>query len=48
MDPYHQYGAAEAAFGHGLVDRAQLNAMAAVEQDCQSQLQAGHLSPSSK
>lgn len=41
MDPYHQYAAAEAAYGHGLIDRAQRQALDVKEQACQAQLEKG-------
>lgn len=42
MDPFHQYAAAEAAYGHGLLDRPQVNAMDALERECQEKLAKGH------
>uniref|UniRef100_A0A7S3DMQ3 Carboxypeptidase n=1 Tax=Entomoneis paludosa TaxID=265537 RepID=A0A7S3DMQ3_9STRA len=42
FDPAHQYSAAEAAYGHGLLDRAQVNAMAVKEQACQTELAQGN------
>lgn len=38
VDPFHQYAGAEAAFGHGLVDMAQKQALDQQEVDCQFQL----------
>ncbi|KAL7580720.1 hypothetical protein ACA910_001005 [Epithemia clementina (nom. ined.)] len=45
FDPIYQYAAAEAAYGHGLLDRAQLNSFAAAEQKCRSILQQGKATP---
>ena len=42
MDPFHQYAGAEAAYGHGLVDLAQKQALDAQEKDCQFQLAKGN------
>jgi carboxypeptidase D len=39
MDPFHQYAAAEAAFGHGIVGRAQVAALQQDEHKCQAALQ---------
>mmetsp|Transcript_3487 Transcript_3487/g.5312 ORF Transcript_3487/g.5312 Transcript_3487/m.5312 type:complete len:644 (-) Transcript_3487:1271-3202(-) len=41
VDPYHQYAAAEAAYGHGIIDRAQKNALDIQEQACQAELKKG-------
>lgn len=41
VDPYYQYSAAEAAYGHGLVDRAQVNALNEKERQCQQKLSQG-------
>ena len=38
IDPYHQYAAAHAAYGHGLIDLAQLYALDAKEDACQRAL----------
>jgi carboxypeptidase D len=42
-DPVHQYAAAEAAYGHGIIDRAQLTAMSAQERVCQQKLEKGQM-----
>ena len=42
VDPYHQYAGARAAYGHGLIDLAQVYKMAFKEQQCQDQLTQGH------
>jgi len=44
MDPFHQYAAAEAAYGHGIIGRAQMNALAEEEAKCQASLNAGRYS----
>ena len=44
MDPYHQYSAAAAAYGHGLIGRAQLHALDEKEKQCQAGLSAGKYS----
>ena len=44
IDPVYQYSPADAAYGHGIVDRAQRNSLAAAEQECQTQLQRGQYS----
>ena len=41
-DPFHQYAGAEAAYGHGLIDLAQKQALDIKERDCQEQLTAGN------
>jgi len=41
-DPYHQYAGAEAAYGHGLIDLAQKQALDKKEKTCQEQLAAGN------
>jgi len=41
MDPMHQYNAAEAAYGHGIIGRAQLAAFAEEEKLCQEALYEG-------
>lgn len=41
-DPYHQYAGAEAAYGHGLIDLAQKNALDEREKDCQAQITSGN------
>ena len=41
IDPFHQYTAAEAAYGHGLLGVAQVNALAISEKKCQNQLNQG-------
>ena len=38
IDPIHQYAAAEAAYGHGLIDLPQRNYFASYEQACQRKL----------
>ncbi|CAB9528530.1 Pheromone-processing carboxypeptidase KEX1 [Seminavis robusta] len=38
VDPFHQYAAAEAAYGHGIIDRAQKAALADKEKQCQDGL----------
>ena len=42
MDPYHQYSAAGAAYGHGLIGAAQRNALDSSEKECQAQLNNGN------
>ena len=42
MDPYHQYAAATAAYGYGLIDLAQKNAFDELEQTCQRSLAKGN------
>lgn len=42
MDPYHQYSAAGAAYGHGLIGAAQRNALNTQEKECQAQLNKGN------
>ena len=42
MDPVYQYAAAEAAYGHGLLGRSQVNALDAEEQKCQELLRKGN------
>jgi len=42
FDPFHQYAAAQAAYGHGLIGRAQVNALDALEQKCQRALASGN------
>mmetsp|Transcript_6476 Transcript_6476/g.9922 ORF Transcript_6476/g.9922 Transcript_6476/m.9922 type:complete len:621 (-) Transcript_6476:37-1899(-) len=41
VDPYHQYAGATAAYGHGLIDRAQQAALDQKEIKCQQQLDKG-------
>ena len=43
VDPYHQYAAAAAAYGHGLIGRAQQNALDAKEKECQANLDRKNL-----
>lgn len=38
VDPFHQYAAAEAAYGHGIIGRAQMTALAEKERQCQDLL----------
>lgn len=38
VDPFHQYAAAEAAYGHGIIGRAQMTALAKKEKECQQLL----------
>jgi carboxypeptidase D len=45
-DPMHQYAAADAAYGHGIIGRAQVAALKIKEAQCQDQLLAGHYTPS--
>jgi carboxypeptidase D len=45
-DPMHQYAAADAAYGHGIIGRAQVAALKIKEVKCQDQLRAGHYTPS--
>jgi carboxypeptidase D len=45
-DPMHQYAAADAAYGHGIIGRAQVAALNIQEGKCQAQLRAGHYTPS--
>lgn len=40
-DPYYQYGAAEFAFVHGLIDREQMNLLLDQEKQCQKMLNQG-------
>ncbi|KAL7580721.1 hypothetical protein ACA910_001006 [Epithemia clementina (nom. ined.)] len=42
MDPVYQYAAAEAAYGHGLLDLAQVNAFDKDEKTCQELLRNGN------
>ena len=42
MDPHHQYAAANAAYGHGLVGMAQRNALDVKEKECQAELEQGN------
>lgn len=44
VDPYYQYAAAEAAFGHGIVGMAQVNALRKKEIECQANLEKGEYS----
>jgi carboxypeptidase D len=37
-DPFYQYAAAEAAYGHGMLDRPQVNAFDELERQCQDAL----------
>ena len=46
VDPYHQYAAAAAAYGHGLLGQAQVNALDQRELQCQAQLKAGRYTAS--
>jgi carboxypeptidase D len=41
VDPRYQYSAQDAAYGYGILGRAQVNALAEKEEKCQSDLQAG-------
>eukprot|EP00978_Attheya_sp_CCMP212_P023616 scaffold72706_cov52-Attheya_sp.AAC.3 len=43
VDPYHQYAAAEAAYGMGLIDLAQKSNFDSMEKECQNQMDAGSL-----
>lgn len=45
-DPMNQYAAADAAYGHGIIGRAQVAALKIKEGKCQDQLRAGHYTPS--
>ena len=45
FDPPNQYSAAEAAYGHGLIDRAQLHEFKAEEKKCQQSIADGDLCP---
>jgi carboxypeptidase D len=45
-DPIHQYAAAEAAYGHGIIGRAQVAALAIKEKECQDRLRAGDFTAS--
>lgn len=38
VDPFYQYSAAEAAYGHGIIDKAQLSAQNDLEKECQEGL----------
>ena len=38
VDPFHQYAAAEAAYGHGIIGRAQMSSLAETEKECQDAL----------
>jgi carboxypeptidase D len=40
-DPYHQYGATEAAYGHGIIGRAEVAALVARKHVCQQSLLSG-------
>ena len=44
VDPYYQYAAAELAYGRGMVDLAQKEALDAKEMECREDLRKGHLS----
>lgn len=46
MDPYHQYAAGRAAYGHGIVDDAQLNALNEKEKVCQQEISKGQYAAS--
>jgi carboxypeptidase D len=41
VDPFYQYSAAEAAYGHGMLDRPQVNALDELERQCQESLAQG-------
>lgn len=41
IDPFHQYAAAEAAYGKGIIGSAQRNALDAQEKQCQAKLNNG-------
>lgn len=41
VDPFHQYAAAEAAYGHGLIGTAEWEALNKKEKDCQRMLTKG-------
>jgi carboxypeptidase D len=45
-DPVHQYAAAEAAYGHGIIGRAQVAALKIKEDECQARLRKGEFSVS--
>lgn len=45
-DPYYQYAAAEAAYGHGMLDRPQVYAMDASEAQCQAEIARGNYAAS--
>lgn len=42
VDPFHQYAAAEAAYGHGIIGSAQRNALDNMEKECQAKLNSGN------
>jgi len=42
IDPYHQYSAADAAYGAGLIGTAQRSSFEDKERDCQSKLKSGN------
>jgi carboxypeptidase D len=42
VDPYHQYATAAAAYGHGLIGRAQQHALDEKEKECQAKLTKGN------
>eukprot|EP00979_Chaetoceros_neogracilis_P012492 scaffold3337_cov256-Chaetoceros_neogracile.AAC.26 len=44
VDPYYQYAAAELAYGRGMVDLAQKEALDEKEMECKKDLEKGHLS----
>jgi carboxypeptidase D len=44
-DPINQYAAADAAYGHGIIGRAEVAALKIKEGQCQDQLRAGHYTP---
>lgn len=42
IDPFHQYAAAEAAYGAGLIGTSQLASFQDMERACQSKLKSGN------
>ena len=42
VDPYHQYATAAAAYGHGVIGRAQQHALDEKEKECQAKLSKGN------
>jgi hypothetical protein len=42
IDPYYQYAAAEAAYGKGIIDLAQVNALNEKEKQCQQDIEKGN------
>jgi len=43
FDPYHQYAATEAAYGHGFIDMAQARSLDLMERTCRAYLEEGKL-----